>query len=511
MLLVAAVVLLLGMSAPASAFTTQEKAEVLRTKHKAALDRLLYLRSPVTPPAGTGSAVQVASDWYMAEHRPMPGQPSSADIHSQLNRATRKARLLPSASSLLSRFSVLGSAAYVGWQIGSGINARYIEGRTPTNPNASGRWSEPKLDGPYEKGAVITWTHTKTGNPADSPRAPAEGWQLYNDGPSYNDLEWETYEGRCTAATWAAPGGMKLLGPAGSACSSGVSPCCIPAKHEVAYYVPMFGPAGQGVLQGPTHSTPPAGFVPTHTAAAPSDPGATTVAAATDDFLNDPATNADAIDWLYNEAEAVTIPKPELGETHPQYVERLQDLGLVGRVTIRSDTTSDPDFGPDVVIAVSPAGGTRVAPGTIVRVQANPGTAGEPANHGDPETGSSSPVANPNAAPGADGGSGGCGLPAIRSVNLDPLKVGLGNVFPFGIFVWLWSIISEWTAAGVAPVIQFEVPLPSDTDSGVVSVDLAFADPVLSIIHPVLILAAILVMGITFARWAMGGGGSTGS
>ena len=72
-------------------------------------------------PCGT-----VCSDLWLGEHRPMPNQPPSAQLHNELHRLRIKTGVRPTWSKALgvgSRLSLVAGAAYVGWEIGSGIRS----------------------------------------------------------------------------------------------------------------------------------------------------------------------------------------------------------------------------------------------------------------------------------------------------------------------------------------------------------------------------------------------------
>ncbi|MFL5818959.1 MAG: hypothetical protein ACJ76L_15360, partial [Conexibacter sp.] len=78
----------------------------------------------------------VCSDLWLAEHRPIPGQPASRALWSELTN-------LRTASGVLPRLGLIGTASAVvagagaftvGWQIGTAIRGIFIEGEMPAAP-----------------------------------------------------------------------------------------------------------------------------------------------------------------------------------------------------------------------------------------------------------------------------------------------------------------------------------------------------------------------------------------
>jgi hypothetical protein len=152
----------------------------------------------------------------------------------------------------------------------------------------------------------------------------------------------------------------------------------------------------------------------------------------------------------------VAIPAPLPHETYPQYMERLQNAGLVGSVQFLSDSTLDPTEGPNVVIRTDPQAGTRVAPGTGVEVFANPSTAPPvdgSGGGGTPGTGTGDG--------GGDGvGGGGVCTPFdVRAFNFDPLtSLSDSDSFPFGIVSWVGDLLDQLDVGAVAPNFSFDFP-----------------------------------------------------
>ena len=127
----------------------------------------------------------------------------------------------------------------------------------------------------------------------------------------------------------------------------------------------------------------------------------------------------------------LAVPAPTPGETATAYTQRLQQLGLVGRVTTLTDLATDPGFGPSEVVRTSPQPGTRVQTGTTVDVTVNPTTA----------------------PPATSGLSSDCGLtPPSTALNLGPISgLNLGTVFPFSMIPLVVNALGDINVASSRP------------------------------------------------------------
>jgi hypothetical protein len=134
----------------------------------------------------------------------------------------------------------------------------------------------------------------------------------------------------------------------------------------------------------------------------------------------------------------LVVPAPLPNEVFTAYQSRLSTLGLTDVVNQPvSAANENAGVGPNVVLSVSPAVGTQVAPGTEIDVQSNPPDA---------------PAAGAAPIPGAS-----CGLtPPSSSINFGPITgLTFGTVFPFSIIPWLQ------TAVGSVPGAQRPSPVLS--------------------------------------------------
>jgi len=173
----------------------------------------------------------------------------------------------------------------------------------------------------------------------------------------------------------------------------------------------------------------------------------------------------------------VTIPTWEPGTTFDVYSRTLTDVGLQAAKTVSTDAASDPDYAPDAVTKASPPPGTKVPVGTRVAVTVN--------------------------SPNTSAGGAGCEPWATPSINLDPLKVPLTQVYPFGIPFWIKDALSEWLGDPEVPEWTFRFPFtPGDED---MVISLAIFDEHMPEIRAVLGGVAILSMMWLFLSLAFGG------
>jgi len=187
----------------------------------------------------------------------------------------------------------------------------------------------------------------------------------------------------------------------------------------------------------------------------------------------------------------VVVPDVLPGETAPGYTARLQTLGLLGRVVVLSDAAPDPSVGPAEVVGsrTFPRPGTREVPGTTVTVAVNPDTA---------------PDATPKPAPTPDPVPDPPG-PDPPGINLGPLSAAQPcSVFPMGVPCWVVDAAQQLAATSTAPV--FHWTLPGGVYGGAVTVDLTSWATARDIVHPVLLLAFAIALGI--GLFSMSGFGS---
>jgi hypothetical protein len=464
--------------------------------HASDVKDLLIERGAWDPGRSTSS---VAQDWSMEEHRVSPGSPSSADLHDELNRASRKAGTLPKPSAVLGGVLndvALGVGSFtLGWEIGTGIRKRYLSGLiepppqgTPTdwrlryknkgdvvgfgqNTPAGGNVIMPR------DGWVITYSldaqrlanfaHYIAADPARCPQAPAPGTWL----PGVPKATWD----------------FVFNGNQGS--------CGGPAITDQGYHVLPLDKKGDGKgAFGPATETQPEGVDTWITSPAPT----TTETAADDavDYIHDhPDEFPTTITWLDSQLDDgtsddptivyVDVPAPEAGETAEAYRERLEDVGIKGRVVPLTGDDVDPQKEPGSITRVEPEPGTRVPTGTTIDIRTQPGEKGE------------DPVGHP-------------GPDSIPPIDFDPLKsaasAGCAS-FPLGIPCWMHDLLGEWVGTPVTPSWTFEFPFVAGT--GDFTVDLAMFDTIAPDLRAILLVLAIASMAWVFMGLAFGGGPDT--
>lgn len=153
--------------------------------------------------------------------------------------------------------------------------------------------------------------------------------------------------------------------------------------------------------------------------------------------------------------DGVRIPRPTTSEDYDQYVERLQSLGLRGRLRFANQYRPAPTgTRPGSVIRVDPEPGSRTRPGTEVVVDVMPRTGG---------------VTDPDAGPGEGTGTGNTtelNTPPVSDApptqctaappapDFGPVMLPLGDKWPFGFPVWIGRILGDLSVTGTAPVVE---------------------------------------------------------
>jgi len=82
------------------------------------------------------SCGSTCSDLWLQEHRPIPYQPSSAQLHRELtNVRSRRVKVLP-ALKVLGSVALAAETFHLGWKIGEGLNAKFFRFGVPEKPAA---------------------------------------------------------------------------------------------------------------------------------------------------------------------------------------------------------------------------------------------------------------------------------------------------------------------------------------------------------------------------------------
>jgi hypothetical protein len=213
--------------------------------------------------------------------------------------------------------------------------------------------------------------------------------------------------------------------------------------------------------------TKPAGAIVTQSVAA----GVTTSFGAAQTFSVNPA-NADM---------PMEVFRPLVGETYLDYLARLAAAGYVGTITYvdLTDSTGDPELGPDAVPKISVKLATATAP-TVLSLRAWPSTHPKIRRGADvevfrnphdfppvdPEAPPADPT-NPGDPPLVPPGSGGtCSCP---SLDLTPFQaITVGTSFPFGAFNWFKDAMGTPSPSALAFTLSLPDPVgsfPVDTSN----------------------------------------------
>jgi hypothetical protein len=181
----------------------------------------------------------------------------------------------------------------------------------------------------------------------------------------------------------------------------------------------------------------------------------------------------------------ILIPQPQPGETYNDYIARLNPQLQPEKVTL-TDASMDPDAGPNTVVTTAPAPGSRLPPNTNtpVNVRVNPPTAPIPAGPG----------------------GGDCDT-NIGAIDFSPLMgLDFGNRFPFGVFVFLWELLSEYEVGGGAPKWSLNL-LPEGSfgsENGIIlNIDFGFLSPYIEPFRVVMLLLTFFGMLWFLATAAM--------
>jgi hypothetical protein len=138
------------------------------------------------------------------------------------------------------------------------------------------------------------------------------------------------------------------------------------------------------------------------------------------------------------DTEAMPYVVPAIGtdDTYDTYKQKLPAAVTTTKVTA-GDASGDPQKGPNAVITVTPAPGTRQAPGAPVVITVNPPDWPQP---------------------GDTGAGVGCPTPLSTVIDFSPITAaGLQNKFPFAVFAWLHTTLAGWAGTATAPSFTLQV------------------------------------------------------
>jgi beta-lactam-binding protein with PASTA domain len=314
-----------------------------------------------------------------------------------VQRAAWAARLRAAATSLPRVTGTVGlvvGAGALGYTIGTGLNKMFFHINQPVGLSSTNVGNPDRLD--YRLGATTTDSCALNGNawmPGPTPliataatvttpelgvstggcspgRTVALGngvWAIHytagrNGGYFFYDGVNPSHSGFSCPNDQGMVGAV-VLGSDGGVCEYGFS------MWTLADADPSTPHAYDSAADGTVDPTRQLGALPA--------PTETTVT----DAVNDPASTpwVDKIDdELHPDGFPVTVPAPVADEIYPDYLDRLQALGLDGQITQATGSDIDTSKAAKAVLSVDPTAGTSVSPGTTVDVVANPDVLPEP-------------------------------------------------------------------------------------------------------------------------------------
>jgi hypothetical protein len=507
-----------------------------------------------------------ASELWLEEHRPMPNQASSQQLYRELELLRTRTKLLPAIGTLAGRVSLAASAFTTGWAIGTAARKLWIgvtvppaglgtlthatvvvaggklttpgnsvptvpavpdgrvvptatlqgedsfgnmlkfqqnvspcqSGQSGTNPNAWDGWTHTVIPtecagGTLQAGVVGLRVDIPTRTTTETPV------KVYDPATDDASLGTITYSGDPSTADPAATAAAvkqelntnsndyptltpwldaHLGGPSDDPTGQ-VTTKTVPNCEGMTYDECIAALQAGGFVGTITHVTLPADGADLTKPA-----GATVSTEPAPGTKTSPSTTI--VVTTNPPVLPVVVPAPDPGETADAYIARLQGLGLLGRAVVLPDDAPDPSVGPGEIVAsrVSPRPGTRAAPGTTVTVTVNPDTAPDP---------------TPPDPPG----------PNPPGINLSPLRAASPcSVFPMGVPCWVVDAAQQLSASARAPVFHWTLPGRGSqgTKDATVTVDLSDWSTARDIVHPVLLLAFTIALGI--GLFSMSGFGS---
>jgi hypothetical protein len=169
------------------------------------------------------------------------------------------------------------------------------------------------------------------------------------------------------------------------------------------------------------------------------------------------------------------VPELEPGEEIEHYKARVLELKPETdvEVVVLTDTSADPEHGPNEVVRVNPPPGEPIPPKVIIT--------------GNPPTCCAPPAASD------------CDDQDVRAFAFGPLT-GLdpGTGFPFGAFAWVSDLIHQLDVGAIAPAVT--VNMPGDMEPLVIDLD-RYTGWVVSTVHPILLwgsMVALILGALTF-------------
>jgi len=456
-----------------------------------------------------------------------------------------KSGAMPPAS-LLGRVSLVGTAATLGWVIGTGVNRKFLRFGLPADQTGISKpWTrleyqaagDPSFTGGDPFGVAMWLVATTDPNTADT---ALSGFPQAD--PDCVDVH----------PVFSGAGAVLRMQQA-----SDVNMCSGEGLGRTAIaFVPI-------KTEAPVDYGSQTGDTTVFTDSLPGAPSQSSVEAAVTaatsgtDAANYPTINS-WLDYHFNgtgqDPTLVYNGVPNCtGDLYAACATRIEDAGLVPVRTTLTPAEADITKPADAVVSTSPAPGSVVQSGSTVTVTANPGAGTMPKvvpaptateTYGayvdrlqldgllgtrvvltdatlDPTRGpgvvtSTTPASGTRVAPGttvtvrvnpdsAPPVASPRTLPALPAINLAPLKAPqVCTTFPFGVPCWVTGALGGFGGSGQCP--SFDVPFTGFGGSDM-TVDLCVMQPAVDIFRSLFLIVALLGGAWLFMRAAMGFGG----
>jgi hypothetical protein len=479
------VALLALVGAPATADAQTATLPPAVADNMDAVTQLAARDGLISPAAGNSlDCGTVCDDLYLAEHRPMPNQPASDELWAEFNRLQRRSRLLP-ALRLLGNVTLAAGAFSTGWAIGTELRRIFVKVDVPVNPVASpnGGW-DGHMVAMVDRGDPLVLPHTDPAELAPGfVAAPERGVVAMLDSAAAVEL-------MSTSSEYQ--NGMQPDGWGPVRCGIGYS---------------QTGNAGQQVVAAPSPYLPPAtGWgVPIISS------GECPIGS----YVDVPHGSATKTEILTEQ----TYFRPKAVRQHPPKVWDPNSEDEIERGAVTLPYTAPSRSGADVQTAVQtelqthPQDYTTLVPWLNKQLGGAVVDAPFPEETGDPET---DPATDPGGDPGGDPAPGevfdpnrpkpatelpGCG-PNVPAIDLDPLKVAIGDKFPFAVPGWTLGILQSWVSDAQAP--RFRVPFPfADPDP---IIDMGWWDDAMPIWRGTMLFVSFIGLAWAFLGMALGFG-----
>jgi len=510
---------------------------------------------PTTAPP---SGIPTASDWWVKEHRPIPGQPSSALMHADLREETQLLRNrigLRPAMGALSTIGLGATAAVTGWQIGTAIRSFYIRS-TVQAPSTAGLFTAMV---PFTKGATIapdpsggaSWTAARDGVAIRTSQGGSTF--IYSSGS----------DGECAVKYGARPAKPAGFTPHSRSLSYNTSGCAGPSpeyEQTLLYAANVLESPTEAPETGVTYS--PRAACSTCTNAAPDTISGNMLTQLKDNPADYPVLGQTIDNGLGGPSSDPIVARSTVpnctGDLYDACASKITSAGLVPARTTLTPAQADIEKPADSVVSTSPASGETADTDSTVTVTANPGTSTMPvlvpsiaagqtyaqyladlqarglvgssvvlsdalldptrgpnaAVRATPEPGtrvapgtavevSTNPATAPT--PGAGAGS----MPDVPAINLEPLSQGTPcTTFPFGVPCWVVGALGGFSGSANCP--SWDFPLGGYFSEDGLTLDLCVLQPAVDIFRPLLLVATFLGLGWLFMGAAMGFGGKGG-